>query len=143
MKNETKENVVASAMRRGFTLVELLVVVAILGILATMAVINVTGKIDGTRITTCESSVDAIKNACVPYEAKHGKLPRSMDDLCAEDADGVSEVEEKNRYDPWDNEYKIEIKGKKVIVISAGPDGEFGTEDDIRSDRKRKPKSET
>ena len=37
-------------------------------------------------------------------------------------------------YDPWGVEYKYERKGKKIVVISAGPDGEFGGEDDIRSD---------
>ena len=34
----------------------------------------------------------------------------------------------------------IEVKGKKFVIISAGPDGEFGTEDDIRSDKIEKTK---
>ena len=38
------------------------------------------------------------------------------------------------------NESKLEIKGKKVIVISAGPDGEFGNDDDIRSDKIKRQK---
>ena len=37
-------------------------------------------------------------------------------------------------YDPWGTEYKYEKKGKRFVVISAGPDGEFGGDDDIRSD---------
>ena len=43
-------------------------------------------------------------------------------------------------YDPWDNEYKLEVSGKRFVVISAGPDGQFGTEDDIRSDKIEKSK---
>ena len=37
--------------------------------------------------------------------------------------------------DPWGQEYKLVTKGKKYYVVSAGPDGSFDTEDDIRSDR--------
>ena len=42
--------------------------------------------------------------------------------------------------DPWDNDYRIEIKGKRFVIISNGPDGEPGTEDDIRSDKIEKTK---
>ena len=37
--------------------------------------------------------------------------------------------------DPWDNDYRIEVKGKRFVVISNGPDGSPNTEDDIRSDK--------
>ena len=37
-----------------------------------------------------------------------------------------------------DGTVKYERKGKKIVVISAGPDGEFGGEDDIRSDTTKK-----
>ena len=41
-------------------------------------------------------------------------------------------------YDPWDNKYEMEAKGKKIVIKSAGEDGEMGTGDDIRSDVKKK-----
>ena len=43
--------------------------------------------------------------------------------------------------DPMGNALKYEIKGKRFVVISAGSDGDFGTEDDIRSDKKGSSKS--
>ena len=46
------------------------------------------------------------------------------------------------RLDPWNNDYKFESKGMKFVVISAGPDGQFGTEDDIRSDKAQKKEKE-
>lgn len=33
--------------------------------------------------------------------------------------------------DPWGNEYEFDVDGEQVTVTSAGPDGEFGTDDDL------------
>ena len=132
-----KENKFIEAARRGFTLVELLVVVAILGILGTIAIQNVTGHIAKTRITAAEAGVRAIQEACTTYYIQHKKLPTSLDQLVEGD-DPVLEGGEGALYDPWDNKYEMESKGKKIVVKSAGEDGEMGTEDDIRSDKKKK-----
>ena len=132
-----KENKFVEAACRGFTLVELLVVVAILGILGTIAIQNVTGHIAKTRVTAAEAGVRAIQEACTTYYIQHKKLPSSLDQLVEGD-DPVLEGGEGALYDPWDNKYEMESKGKKVVVKSAGEDGEMGTEDDIRSDKKKK-----
>ena len=132
-----KENKFVEAARRGFTLVELLVVVAILGILGTIAIQNVTGHIAKTRITAAEAGVRAIQEACTTYYIQHKKLPTSLDQLVEGD-DPILEGGEGALYDPWDNKYEMESKGKKIVVKSAGEDGEMGTEDDIRSDKKKK-----
>jgi len=132
-----KENKFVEAARRGFTLVELLVVVAILGILGTIAIQNVTGHIAKTRITAAEAGVRAIQEACTTYYIQHKKLPTSLDQLVEGD-DPILDGGEGALYDPWDNKYEMESKGKKVVVKSAGEDGEMGTDDDIRSDKKKK-----
>ena len=132
-----KENKFVEVARRGFTLVELLVVVAILGILGTIAIQNVTGHIAKTRVTAAEAGVRAIQEACTTYYIQHKKLPSSLDQLVEGD-DPVLEGGEGALYDPWDNKYEMESKGKKIVVKSAGEDGEMGTEDDIRSDKKKK-----
>ena len=132
-----KENKFVEAARRGFTLVELLVVVAILGILGTIAIQNVTGHIAKTRITAAEAGVRAIQEACTTYYIQHKKLPTSLDQLVEGD-DPILDGGEGALYDPWDNKYEMESKGKKIVVKSAGEDGEMGTDDDIRSDKKKK-----
>lgn len=99
--------------------------------------LTVMPDINNARITACSSSVKTIRDAAVLYLMAKGKLPKSIDELIEEDSQGRSYLSEGSREDPWGNEYKLEASGKKIIVISAGPDGEFGTADDIRSDTKR------
>ena len=137
MKKE--ETAVARSMRAGFTLVELLVVVAILGILGTIAVQNVVGHIAKTRITAAEQGVQSLYESCTTYYIQKKKMPTSLDQLCEGDEPILES--DKGLYDPWDNKYEMEIKGKKVIIKSAGEDGSMGTEDDIRSDAKKKKSS--
>ena len=137
-----KENTVVAAMQRGFTLVELLVVVAILGILATDAVTGVTGHIEQTNITAAKTSVRAIDDAIEVYSSSHhGKTPDSLKDLVKGDKPALKGGDGA-LVDPWDNEYQLKKEGKKYYILCLGPDGTEGTEDDIRSDQIKKDKVE-
>ena len=131
-----EENLVVTSLRSGFTLVELLVVVAILGILGTIAVQNVTGHIAKTRVTAAEAGVRSLQEACTTYYIQHKKMPSSLDQLI-EGEDPILDGGDGSLYDPWDNRYEMEKKGKKIIIKSAGEDGQMGTEDDIRSDKRK------
>ena len=130
---------IMEAAQRGFTLVELLVVVAILGILGTIAIQNVKAHIDKANETAARATVQTVNEAVTSYYIKNKKMPGSLAQLTEgnDDDPPILEGGDKAINDPWDNELRYEQKGKRFVVISAGPDGEFGTEDDIRSDKKK------
>lgn len=138
------ENLTVSAAKRGFTLVELLVVVAILGILGAIGIQGVTSKIESTRKTAAKTAVDNIKGAITSYmiDKKKSTPPSDLRVLIEPngDEDPYLEGGEGALVDPWDNDFRIEVKGKRFVVISNGPDGSPGTEDDIRSDKIEKKK---
>ena len=141
---KTEKNRFAEAAKRGFTLVELLVVVAILGILGAIGMQGVAGHIDKTRKTAAKTGVDTIKGAITNYmiDKKKSTPPSDLKVLIESNGDEEPFLDggEGALVDPWDNDYKLEVKGKRFVIISAGPDGEFGTEDDIRSDKIEKTK---
>lgn len=138
-----EEDEIAVAMRAGFTLIEILVAVAIVGILSTVAVMNLGGLSEGAKITAAKSTVDTIQNAVVTYNLNHQKNITDLKDLVKEDSEGESILSggEDALVDPWGTDCRLEKKGRNYVIVSAGPDGQFNTEDDVRSDKKPKQAS--
>ena len=130
--NKQEKRTAREALRQGFTLIEILVVVAIIGMLGAVAVPAYINYLADARIATTRALIKSVDDALVTYNSKHGgKYPDTLDVLTqeTEDADAILQggIE-----DPWGNELKYEKRGKKrPLLTSAGPDGEFGTDDDI------------
>jgi type II secretion system protein G len=140
-----QEERTAVALRAGFTLMEILVAVAIIGILGTVAVTNIISNIEKAKGTAAKASVDNISNAVTQYYLSNKKYPSTLRDLIQErgDDEAILKGGEGALEDPWGTEYKYEKKGaRKFVVISAGPDTEFGTDDDVRSDTTKKSSKE-
>jgi general secretion pathway protein G len=127
-----------SRAEAGFTLVEIMVVVVILGLLATLVVQNVMGASDTAREKKALSDVRTIADAVRMYRVNNGKLPDSLDVLATKDEKGRSEIEELPK-DPWDHDYILRQgdRPNEFEVISIGPDGSENTEDDISSKTKK------
>ena len=132
-------NEIARRAREGFTLIEILVVVAIIGMLGAVAVPAYMNYLADARITTTRSLIKNIEDACQMYNMKHGgKYPSQLSELQEGDDDNPP-ILEGDITDPWGNEIKYERKGKRIYLTSFGPDGEEGTEDDITNlDKKKK-----
>ena len=132
-----EENAVVAAMRSGFTLIEILVAVAIIGIMGTVAVMSITANLEKAKATATREAVVNLKNAVMNYYMQTKKYPSDLHALVVASGDDEPIIDggEGALEDPWGTEYKYERSGKKIVVISAGPDASFGTEDDIRSDK--------
>jgi general secretion pathway protein G len=125
------------AAQAGFTLVEIMVVIVILGLLATMVAKNVIGAGDEARESKARNDVVAIADAVRMYRVNHGKLPENLEVLATKDEKGRCELENLPK-DPWDHDYEMrEGNGPHDWeIISLGMDG-VQSEDDISSKAKK------
>ncbi len=118
----------AANSQKGMTLVEIMVVIAILGTLMAVVAFSVVGKLDDAN---CQASVLAMRNAdqgLQAYAAKHkGKFPSTSDGLAAAAKYfGSGEVPK----DAWGNEFQYAYPpaqgGSPYELISLGKDGAEG-----------------
>ena len=128
---------------QGFTLLEVMVVIVILGILASLVVPNLMGSQERANVQKAVSDINALDTSLSLYKMDNYDFPTTEQGLDA--LVERSDVEpEPRRFpedgyikrlpkDPWGNEYILLNPGEngKMDVFSVGPDGEAGTEDDI------------
>ena len=117
--------------RAGFTLIEMMLVVVIIGILVTIAAINVGDKANQAKITATEATIAGIRTAINQYEMDHGKYPQSLADLVSGEKHYLDQ--ETVPTDAWKHEFKYYFKADLVKIRSAGPDNVFDTADDIEN----------
>lgn len=129
-KKELKK--IARKAKQGFTLIEIMVVVGIIGLLIAVLIPNVTGKMDEARIASARVQIKNVEEALLSYSMKHGgKYPDSLEAL-TEETEDEDALLQGGIEDPWGTPIQFEKRGRKrPKITSAGPDGEFGTEDDI------------
>lgn len=122
----------------GFTLVEIMVVIVILGLLATLVVQNVVGASDEAKVTKAQTDVKVIAGAVKMYRVNKGKLPENLEVLAQKDDKGGGNLIDELPKDPWDRDYELrEGNGPNDWeVVSLGPDG-VQSEDDITSVAKK------
>jgi general secretion pathway protein G len=126
-------------LNRGFTLVEMLLVVTIIGILAALVIPKIAGTSERARITAAQADIKGgIKTALDRYEVDNGFYPKSLADLVTRPSDAknwngpyLDEVPK----DPWQQPYVYVYPGRNNTtgydLYSIGPDGQDGTADDI------------
>ena len=128
--------------RRGFTLVELLLVLVILATLAALVLPKFTGRTEQARLTAAQTQISTFGTALDAYEVDTGSYPNSQQGLNAlinapGDISGWRGPYLKSDIpmDPWGHPYAYTYPGSVNAsgydIRSAGPDGQMGTSDDI------------
>ncbi len=124
--------------RRGFTLIEIMVVVVILGLLAALVVPRIGPQVAEAQRTAAQTQIRSIEDALEMYRMNNGFYPSTQQGLEAlVTAPTTSPVPK--RYleggylkkvpeDPWGNPYVYYNRDGRIQVISYGPDGEEGGE---------------
>ena len=112
----------------GFTLVELMVVIVIIGLLATVVVINVMPATDQAAITKARADISTLEQGVEMYRLNKLSYPSGTDGLQAVVAEGyVKRLPD----DPWGNPYAYAAPGRDgrdFEILSYGADGREGGE---------------
>jgi general secretion pathway protein G len=127
-----------ASQRQGFTLVELMVVIVIIGLLATVVAINVLPSQDRAMVTKAKADIATLEQAIETYRLDNLDFPTDLQSLVAAPA-GLAQPE---RYrqggyvrrlpeDPWGNPYQYRrpsAHGGQFDVFTYGADGKEGGE---------------
>lgn len=132
-------------LQSGFTLIEIMVVLVILGLLASLLGPQILGRVDDARITKAKNDIGAIETALKMYKLDTGIYPTTEQGLNAliemPETDPVPTgwktggyIEATSIKDPWNNDYiyrsPTDDEERDYEIISLGADGKEGGEDE-------------
>jgi general secretion pathway protein G len=124
----------------GFTLIEIMVVVVIIGLLAAVIVPTVVSKVDEAKVSKAKADIQSLETALTMYRLDNSKYPTSDQGLTAlvtQPTDPSIKHWRPGGYlqrvskDPWGNDYQYVIPGshgREYDLFSLGADGAPGGE---------------
>lgn len=120
--------------QRGFTLIEILVVMAILGMLAVMVAPSIFNQQAGAMRDAAISQISTIESALDTHRLDVGDYPDELAGLMRNESGRASwngpYLRREVPKDPWGNDFIYEVDGRDFTLISYGADGQQGGSDD-------------
>ena len=133
-----KKPVVLRSRASGYTLMEIMLVVAIIAVIAGGVIVKMTGALDVAKIQRTEQDINNIYSALKLYEARNYQMPdqsQGLDALVSMPSTGTKpanwlKLMDSIPSDPWNTPYQYRNPGKRdpygIDVFSFGPDRKEG-----------------
>ena len=117
--------------RRGFTLLEILVVIALISLLTTGVAVGALKMLEESKKKQAKSDAASLASVAEAFVITHDDQDCPTPEELSRDGllSHRSKIE-----DPWGTTYRIRCEPGYAVATSAGPDGAFDTDDDIDSD---------
>jgi general secretion pathway protein G len=126
---------VKKSKQAGFSLIELLIVIVIMGLLMSLVAPTMFSKVDSTKIKTATAQMQMIQTALDTYRLDMGDYPKTLSELISSEKSGWDGpyLPKKEPFDPWGNAYNYENPGpdgRLFLLLSLGKDGKPGGVED-------------
>ena len=113
--------------QEGFTLIEIMIVITIFAMMAGGVAVALLPQLEKARLKTTKTDAQGLRSAVMLYVADNPRGCPTVEDLVSERyLDGT-----RRTTDAWDTPFQISCEDGDIAVVSAGPDLQFNTEDDI------------
>lgn len=131
----------SARLARGFTLLEMLVVLVIIGLIASLVGPRLFSRVDSSKVQVADTQSRMLRGAVETFRLEVGRLPTAdegLEALVKAPADERAKARWRGPYldealpaDPWDNPYQYSIPGRDGMpfaLYSFGADGKAGGE---------------
>jgi len=121
---------------RGFTLTEMLIVIALIGIVGTLVITQVAGRFETAKVNSAKIQIRSLSDNLTSFRMDCNRYPtteQGLEALASQPEGGCKNYPEggyikKLPKDPWDNPYIYSSDGRTFEIISLGADGLEGGE---------------
>lgn len=123
--------------RAGFTLIEMMVVIVIIGIIAGLAIVQLSGRADRAKVAATQAMISQVSQALDNFKLDLNRYPLRLEELLTAPSDVDPRKYPAGGYlkkypkDAWDREFRYQVpgtKGQPYDVVSLGEDGREGGE---------------